>query len=598
MRLARFRDTRARPTFLAVLALLPARAGVAQDPEPRLEPMAPAILHYTSKVYGDLQPFAACATDLSPDPKPLIVDLIPGTLGNLEGAARGCRQICEIAREAGLSCVALRPCGRGNGSLYQGCGEVDVYESIEALRARVAIDPDRISVTGASMGGAATWYHASHFPDFWAAAAPFCGYCDHRLWEKPGGSTFPLQAWEDFSWTSRGAAYRAGNLRHTALRIAHGEWDRAVGGGVPVEQSRQMDRKLTEAGIPHVYIEIPKTGHNARREALWKETVPWLLRQKRVKEPDRVTLTVHTLRHNRSHWVEVEQQAASGKPSWVEASVERAGKKARAITSNVRRLVLGPIRGGSSLDLEIDGSTLRGIDLTAPQRFQSAVDGSWSRTGGAIPAAEKRPGLSGPFGDIFIAPTLIIYGDSGSEAESEFNRSMAVNAAQLFSQTNGGLHRGGIQGDNAVLLPVITDKQALDVMQSRAASAPALAKGVTVSAELLSRSNLFFVGGVSSNAALARIAGALPIAFSEKKLALAGRTYQGDHLALYAVFPHPDGRRYAAILAGGEPDAISWGSHVGLQLLPDYLVFDHDRVVDWGFWSNGWRAAELQDRNG
>ena len=48
------------------------------------------------------------------------------------------------------------------------------------------IDPDRISVTGASMGGAATWYIASHYPDRFAAAARFCGYCDYRLWTMPG----------------------------------------------------------------------------------------------------------------------------------------------------------------------------------------------------------------------------------------------------------------------------------------------------------------------------------------------------------------------------------------------------------------------------
>jgi len=43
-----------------------------------------------------------------------------------------------------------------------------------------------------------------------------------------------------------------GNLRHVQLRFLHGEWDRSVGGGVSVEHSRQMDRKLTEhAHDPH-----------------------------------------------------------------------------------------------------------------------------------------------------------------------------------------------------------------------------------------------------------------------------------------------------------------------------------------------------------
>jgi hypothetical protein len=55
------------------------------------------------------------------------------------------------------------------------------------------------------------------------------------------------------------------------------------------------------------------------------------------------------------------------------------------------------------------------------------------------------------------------------------------------------------------------------------------------------------------------------------------------------VLPHPDGKRYVALLSGVEPDAITWGSHVGLQLLPDYLVFNRGEVVKWGFWGNAWR---------
>ena len=76
-----------------------------------------------------------------------------------------------------------------------------MHEGVEAVKRKMPIDSERISVTGASMGGAATWYHASHYPDFWSAAAPlYCGYCDYKLWEKPGGTTFHRQEWEEASW--------------------------------------------------------------------------------------------------------------------------------------------------------------------------------------------------------------------------------------------------------------------------------------------------------------------------------------------------------------------------------------------------------------
>jgi hypothetical protein len=36
------------------------------------------------------------------------------------------------------------------------------------------------------------------------------------------------------------------------------------------------------------------------------------------------------------------------------------------------------------------------------------------------------------------------------------------------------------------------------------------------------------------------------------------------------------------------PEAITWGSHLSVQLLPDYVVYDGGRMLDWGFWDNAW----------
>ena len=103
------------------------------------------------------------------------------------------------------------------------------------------------------------------------------------------------------------------------------------------------------------------------------------------------------------------------------------------------------------------------------------------------------------------------------------------------------------------------------------------------------RANLFLVGNVESNAVLKQLAPRLPIGFAPGKLSLGGKTYLGEHLACYALFAHPDGGRYVAILAGNEPETVCWGSRVGLQLLPDFVVFAKEKVVEWGFWNNEWR---------
>ena len=213
----------------------------------------------------------------------------PAPSGISTGSLRLTEEIAGIAARNGRDCVVLRPTGRGPGSVYQNYGEVDVLEAIEAVARRYAIDRDRITVTGASMGGVAAWYLISHYPDLFAGAAPFCGYCDYRLWEKPGGLTFHLQDWEEPSWRARSAAFRVENLRHTPVWIVHGEWDRGVGGGVPVAHSRQMAERLDALGFEFEYTEVPATGHACRLDDIWEQVILWLLARSKKRHPDIVS---------------------------------------------------------------------------------------------------------------------------------------------------------------------------------------------------------------------------------------------------------------------------------------------------------------------
>ena len=240
------------------------------------------LQYFRSPVDGRLHPCAVCATNDDPEPKALLLEVSPGAYDNLPGAVAATEEIAALAARLGQSCVVLRPTGRGGGSVYQNYGEVDVLEAIEHVAGLYAIDRDRISITGGSMGGASVWYLISHYPDLFAAAAPFCGYCDYQLWEKPGGLTFHMHPWEEPSWRARSVALLVENMRHTPLWIVHGEWDRAVGGGVPVEHSRQMTRLLEEKGYAHTYMEVPHTGHGCRTDEIWEQVVPWLLDPQRA----------------------------------------------------------------------------------------------------------------------------------------------------------------------------------------------------------------------------------------------------------------------------------------------------------------------------
>lgn len=113
------------------------------------------------------------------------------------------------------------------------------------------IDPNRIYVTGQSMGGYATWYSILSRPDFFAAAVPVCGGGDPSSAER---------------------------IKGIAVWAFHGADDKTV----PPKGSRDMVEKLKALGAPVKYTEFPGVGHASMVQA-WAEPglVPWLFEQKK-----------------------------------------------------------------------------------------------------------------------------------------------------------------------------------------------------------------------------------------------------------------------------------------------------------------------------
>ncbi len=57
-------------------------------------------------------------------------------------------------------------------------GEIDCLEALAHVRKHYPIDENRIVMRGFSMGGAACWQFAVHYPGLWAAAAPGAGFSE------------------------------------------------------------------------------------------------------------------------------------------------------------------------------------------------------------------------------------------------------------------------------------------------------------------------------------------------------------------------------------------------------------------------------------
>jgi predicted peptidase len=129
---------------------------------------------------------------------------------------------------------------------------------LDDVVARYDVDPDRIYVTGLSLGGFGTWALATADPDRFAAIAPVCGGGDVR---------------------------RAACLKRLPVWAFHGAKDPLV----PVERSREMIRAIKKAGGRKARLTIyPEAEHDS-----WTETYDnpalyeWLLKHKRPKRSAR-----------------------------------------------------------------------------------------------------------------------------------------------------------------------------------------------------------------------------------------------------------------------------------------------------------------------
>jgi predicted peptidase len=131
-----------------------------------------------------------------------------------------------------------------------------VLELIDDLLERLPIDPDRLYVTGQSMGGAGTFGAVAARPDFFAAAVPVCG------------------GWDPAD---------APRMKDVPMWVFHGDADTVV----PVRYSREMVAALREAGGSPKYSELGGVRHNAWADAYASEAMwTWLFAQKRPDDPE------------------------------------------------------------------------------------------------------------------------------------------------------------------------------------------------------------------------------------------------------------------------------------------------------------------------
>lgn len=147
----------------------------------------------------------------------------------------------------------------------------DLEQAMANTKAEYRIDASRIYLTGLSMGGYGTWIWGAMKSDTFAALMPICGGGElpdikHLIGVK--GDTDPMGTLEE----------RVKRLATVPIWAFHGADDTVV---LP-ERSREMVKRVEQAGGSVRYTEFPKTGHDSWSQAYTDETaIHWLFEQKR-----------------------------------------------------------------------------------------------------------------------------------------------------------------------------------------------------------------------------------------------------------------------------------------------------------------------------
>lgn len=193
-----------------------------------------------------------------------------------------------------LGAIVVMPFARGEAGWYEGEAEIDVFEVWRDVATHYDIDPERVYLTGMSMGGYGTWRLGQLYPDLFARAISWAGPpTPYAIWPAPVPVTYPQQnppmCPRDEKRCGLTLFDLMGNASNLPYLVIHGGADELVPfTGIEEWMSRASGR------MPFRYILYPSRRHETSLPASTTDRVlGWLIDlPPRVRDPGTVSYTV------------------------------------------------------------------------------------------------------------------------------------------------------------------------------------------------------------------------------------------------------------------------------------------------------------------
>lgn len=440
-------------------------------------------------------------------------------------------------------------------------GEVDSFECLDHAKKHYRIDESRLVARGFSMGGAACWQYAVHFPTLWCANAPGAGFSETpdflKVFQKESTDSVPW--YEQKLWRMYNATDYAANLSNLPTVAYSGEIDSQK------QAADIMEKAMGKEGLKLVHIIGPKTGHSYEKAAKIEvnKQIDELVGRGKPEHPKDVHFVTYTLRYNQcgpialtglaKHWERAEIQLEVGDGTY---TLTTKGVTAFDLQTHER-----------DIEVKIDGKVTlveKGIPTDKPRvnRFVKTAD-QWASLGSPPAGPAKTPGLQGPIDDAFMDSFVMVApsGDAGAWVKAEMKHAVDHWRKQF-------------RGD----APVKKDAEVADAD--------------------IANSNLILWGDPKSNAVLAKIADKLPVKWTDSGVTLGDKTYPASHVPVM-IYPNPLNPKKYVVLNSGftfrEYDYLNNARQV--SKLPDYAIIDTStppnsrypgKVVRAGFFGEKW----------
>lgn len=478
------------------------------------------------------------------------------------------------------------------GFAWEDWGRIDALEVLQEAENIYRPHPQKIYLTGHSMGGHGTWYLGATYPDKFAAIAPCAGYPDlleyrnsyiERRFQQPievleragiSRKTVERMLMQNVETPIDKMILRSGNTSRTlrlirnylqsGVYILHGEKDNVV----PTYLARDMRERLGRFHPDFVYYEYPDGTH-------WygDHSVDWppifdFFKQRTIPLNSEVDdFEFHTASpgvSSRSHFIEIHQQHSPLDISHVD--VHRMDSL-DITTANVAALSIDLTEmGGNPQRLILDGQPLdipRGRDKIYLRKSAKG----W-QFDSEFPRTEKGPHRYGGFKDAFNNEVVLVYGTGGNQEENEwyFNRA-SFDAQKFWYRANGHI-------------PVISDAD--------------------FDPNDYPDRNVILYGNKSNNQAWEAMLAECPIQISDDQVKIGEVTLTGDQWGTYFIYPRTDSETASigVVSATGIRGMKAAFNNVYLEngsMFPDFLLFDetaltrgNDGVKCAGFFSNNW----------